>query len=176
MTSMVEHSHTFVQPVLTSGAICIDATLGKGRDSLFFLSYPVGKVLAYEVQEALIEQAKQHIQDQRFHPFLKSHARMEEDTDKADAILFNLGYCPGDPDGISTQVQSTLQAVESACRILVPGGRMAVVCYPHEQGKAEQEALHSFLSTLDPNRFHIQTIETDKDNAPMCIQIIKQQG
>ena len=41
MKSMVELSHDFLLPTLHSQAICIDATLGKGKDAQFFLDHSV---------------------------------------------------------------------------------------------------------------------------------------
>lgn len=38
MKSMVDLSHEFLKPVLHKQAICVDATLGQGKDTDFFLS------------------------------------------------------------------------------------------------------------------------------------------
>ena len=37
MKSIVDQSHDFLKDVLHKGAICIDATLGWGKDTDFFL-------------------------------------------------------------------------------------------------------------------------------------------
>ncbi|WP_288001727.1 hypothetical protein [Holdemanella sp.] len=36
MKSMVDLSHEFLKPVLHKQAICVDATLGQGKDTDFF--------------------------------------------------------------------------------------------------------------------------------------------
>ena len=41
MKSMVDLSHEFLKPVLHKQAICVDATLGQGKDTDFFLSQNV---------------------------------------------------------------------------------------------------------------------------------------
>ena len=51
MKSMVELSHDFLLPTLHSQAICIDATLGKGKDAQFFLDHSVKKVYGFEIQK-----------------------------------------------------------------------------------------------------------------------------
>ena len=45
MKSMVDLSHEFLKPVLHKQAICVDATLGQGKDTDFFLSQNVHKVV-----------------------------------------------------------------------------------------------------------------------------------
>ena len=42
MKSMVELSHAFLQDILHPQALVIDATLGQGKDTLFFLQQHAG--------------------------------------------------------------------------------------------------------------------------------------
>ena len=50
MKSMVDISHEFLKPVLHKQSICVDATLGQGKDTDFFLSQNVHKVYGFEIQ------------------------------------------------------------------------------------------------------------------------------
>ena len=45
MKSIVDQSHDFLKDALHKGAICIDATLGWGKDTNFFLKNKVNLVL-----------------------------------------------------------------------------------------------------------------------------------
>ena len=55
MKSMVDVSHEFLKPVLHKQAICVDATLGQGKDTDFFLSQNVHKVYGFEIQRDVFE-------------------------------------------------------------------------------------------------------------------------
>ena len=47
MKSIVDQSHDFLKDALHKGAICIDATLGWGKDTNFFLKNKVRKVYGF---------------------------------------------------------------------------------------------------------------------------------
>ena len=52
MKSMVDLSHEFLKSVLHKQAICVDATLGQGKDTDFFLSQNVHKVYGLKIQKS----------------------------------------------------------------------------------------------------------------------------
>lgn len=58
MKSMVDVSHEFLKPVLHKQAICVDATLGQGKDTDFFLSQNVHKVYGFEIQRDVLKVQK----------------------------------------------------------------------------------------------------------------------
>ena len=167
---MVEISHDFLKDVCSEEAICVDATLGKARDTLFFLEHPIQKVYAFEVQKELIEQAKS-IQDPRLKLLHKGHENIDEIEEDLDAILFNLGYCPGDQQGIKTQTKTTLLAIQKGIKKLKIKGRMAIVCYPHEEGKQEKKAILTWLEKQ--NDIQYQLMDNGNIHSPCCIQIEK---
>ena len=169
MRSMVEASHAFLEPVLRPGAVCVDATLGKGKDTLFLLKHPIRKVYAFEIQEEWIQKAKETVRDERLILVPVGHEQMDRIREPVDAIVFNLGYCPGDPDGIHTQAATTLTAVQKGLALLQPQGRMAIVCYPHPAGKEESDTLIRWLE----KHHSYSVLSTGKENAPFLIQIIQ---
>lgn len=61
MKSIVDQSHDFLKDVLHKGAICIDATLGWGKDTDFFLKNNVRKVYGFEIQQVVFEQTVSNI-------------------------------------------------------------------------------------------------------------------
>ena len=141
MKSMVDLSHEFIRPVLHKQAICVDATLGQGKDTDFFLSQNVHKVYGFE-------STKERLDDQRTCFYNVGHEHMEEYIhEEVDAILFNFGYFPkGDPK-ITTQSSSSVSAVRQALNLLKVKGRMALVMYPHESGQEEAKCMEQFLKT-----------------------------
>lgn len=148
MKSMVDLSHEFIRPVLHKQAICVDATLGQGKDTDFFLSQNVRIVYGFEIQRDVFESTKERLDDQRTCFYNVGHEHMEEYIhEEVDAILFNFGYFPkGDPK-ITTQSSSSVSAVKQALNLLKVKGRMALVMYPHESGQEEAKCMEQFLKT-----------------------------
>ena len=77
MKSMVDVSHEFLKPVLHKQAICVDATLGQGKDTDFFLSQNVHKVYGFEIQRDVFESTKERLDDQRTCFYNVGHEHME---------------------------------------------------------------------------------------------------
>lgn len=65
MKSMVDVSHEFLKPVLHKQAICVDATLGQGKDTDFFFVANVHKVYGFEIQRDVFESTKERLDDQK---------------------------------------------------------------------------------------------------------------
>lgn len=176
MESMSELSHHFVEPALHRQAVCIDATLGHGRDAAFFLDRNVRHVFAYEIQPDLARQTAAALDTPRLHVQAGSHAGLEDDLKdwkgKVDAVLFNFGYDPKNPSGIRTRLDSSLPAVLGAIRLLRPKGRMALVFYSHEEGIEERQAIVRALHHLSG----IECLEIRhpfKPDAPVLVCIEK---
>lgn len=150
MKSMVDLSHEFIRPVLHKQAICVDATLGQGKDTNFFLSQNVRIVYGFEIQRDVFESTKERLGNQRTCFYNVGHEHMEEYIhEEVDAILFNFGYFPkGDPK-ITTQSSSSVSAVRQALNLLKVKGRMALVMYPHESGQEEAKCIEELLKAQE---------------------------
>lgn len=148
MKSMVDQSHEFLKPVLHKQAVCIDATLGQGKDTDFFLSMDVHKVYGFEIQRDVFENTKTRFEDNRTCFFNIGYEHMKRYIhESVDAIIFNFGYFPNGNHEIVTQSSSSVMAVEQALYLLKVKGRMALVMYPHESGKKEAKCVENFLKT-----------------------------
>lgn len=148
MKSMVDLSHEFLKPALHKQAICIDATLGQGKDTDFFLSQNVRIVYGFEIQKDVFESTKERLDDQRTCFYNVGHEHMEEYIhEEVDAIIFNFGYFPQGDRDITTQSSSSVSAVRQALNLLKVKGRMVLVMYPHESGKEEAICVEEFLKT-----------------------------
>ena len=87
MKSIVDQSHDFLKDVLHKGAICIDATLGWGKDTDFFLKNNVRKVYGFEIQQVVFEQTVSNIKDSHFVPVFDGHQNMDAYVkEEVDAI------------------------------------------------------------------------------------------
>jgi len=156
-----ELAHTLLRDAIREGDTVVDATCGNGHDTVFLAQCvgPAGRVIAYDIQPSAIASAQAAVEAAglggrvTFH--LKSHRLMGDDLPPASAaaIMFNLGYLPGEDHAITTETIETLKALEAARNTLAPGGLLSVVCYPgHEQGGDEAPKVEAWLSSL--THFH----------------------
>lgn len=171
MKSIVEYSHEFLIPVLHKGAVCIDATLGNGHDTQFFLEQGVRKVHGYEIQEDVYKKTLDRINSKKLIGHCKSHEYVDEIQESVDAIVFNFGYCPGKEESITTQYNTSLIAVQKSFSLLKKKGKMALVFYPHEEGKREAQIILDWLFSVP--RIDIIKIEMLQKDCPYLIGIEK---
>lgn len=175
MKSIVDQSHDFLKNVLHKGAICIDATLGWGKDTNFFLENKVRKVYGFEVQRAVYEKTISSIQDENFIPVLDGHQNMDVYVkEEVDAIIFNFGYCPGSDSKIKTEPRTSLDAIQKALALLKIKGRMALVIYPHKEGREESNIIENYLMKIDPHSFYIEKrVQLNQGRSPYLIGVEK---
>lgn len=165
MMSMVELSHAFLKPVLHARAVCVDATLGQGKDSLFFLEQQPGQIHAFEIDPEIaaeaadrLENRRRQLQEQngcrtRLAVHALSHHHMKEVLSdlqgSVDAVIFNFGWYPKEAGRSQTLPETSACAVKQVLDLLRPKGRMALVFYPHDLAEEEEEAV---LSVLEARR------------------------
>ncbi|MEM8628459.1 MAG: class I SAM-dependent methyltransferase [Chlamydiota bacterium] len=127
----------------------IDATCGKGRDTLFLAKcVPQGHVYSYDIQSTALAEAKRLIdgegKSKQVTFFHQSHTSFEQN---ADLVVYNLGYLPGSDKTICTQPKDVLESVEHAQSF---AQAICITCYPgHLSGRKEEELLHAYSKTLD---------------------------
>ena len=122
--------HDFLRRTVKPGALCIDATAGRGRDTALLceLAGEGGRVLAFDVQEDAVRQTNELLAREGKH---------------------------GDPH-IFTHADSSIEAVNAGLRLLKPGGVMALaIYYGGENGYGERDALLAHLKTLDDRKYSV---------------------
>lgn len=88
--------HAFLQQHVKPGAVCIDATAGRGRDTALLcrLSGPTGRVLAFDVQQCALDQTAALLEAEglRAELHLDNHVNMADyaAAGSVDCIVFNL--------------------------------------------------------------------------------------
>jgi len=143
-----------LKPLIRPGDLVIDATAGNGHDTVFLADCvgPEGKVIAFDVQQVALDAAKSRVGDAGWVKYVhESHSKMEDHAavGSVAAILFNLGYLPGENHELTTETAETLMALEIATRLLKPGGMLSVICYPgHPAGAAEAAAVEPWMTAL----------------------------
>lgn len=154
--------HEFLKRHVRPGALCIDATAGRGRDTALLcrLAGETGRVLAFDIQQEAVEQTEALLERDGLHAevHLDSHAHMERYAapGTVDCIVFNFGRLPGGDPRIFTRAESSVAAIEAGLRLLKPGGVMAIALYyGKENGYDERDAVLEFLGTADDRTFSV---------------------
>ncbi|MDD5266498.1 MAG: class I SAM-dependent methyltransferase [Methylococcales bacterium] len=185
--SLVNVAHDLIKEVLLPGDIAIDATVGNGYDTLFLAKQVglSGEVFGFDIQQAAIESTKEKFQQThcpaRLTLIQASHAGMGGKIPahyhgNIRAIMFNLGYLPGGDKSIITRTDSTITALNSACRMLSGNGIITVLAYPgHQGGDLETGQVKSWCEQLDKDQFKIRIVYSsdNKDSTPRLFVIKK---
>ena len=167
---------------LSEGGFAIDATAGRGYDTVFLARTvgATGRVLAFDIQPAAVESTRALLASEGLDAegVLASHADMAQyaSPESADCILFNLGYLPGGDHSVYTRAESTIAAVEAGLDILKHGGLMCVTVYSGgANGYAERDALIPFLASLDDGKYQVISLSFHnwKKDPPRPFFIIK---
>jgi predicted methyltransferase len=172
-----------LRQALPAGGIAVDATMGNGHDTLFLAEQvgETGHVYAFDIQadalvstRALLEASGVADRVTLLH---RSHADLAEAVpQKADAVVFNLGWLPGGDHHITTLCASTEKAVLSALELLQPCGVVTICAYPgHEEGTRELDMLVRLVSALSNRQYNAlrQSFLNAGEGAPECFVIQK---
>lgn len=154
--------HDFLKRTVRPGAVCIDATAGKGRDTALLcrLAGPEGRVLAFDIQEAAVEQTKALLAAEGLtaEVHLDSHVHMERyaEAGTVDCVVFNFGRLPGGDPAVFTRAETSVEAIRAGLRLLKPGGVMAIALYyGGPNGYEERDAVLSLLEALDDRQYSV---------------------
>ena len=139
--TLPETAHHIVRQHLPQGGIAVDATVGNGHDTAFLaqLAGDRGSVFGFDVQLQAIRVTAQLLQQRdllhRATLIHASHSVMDEHIPQKfhgqiQVIMFNLGYLPRGNKSIITRADSTLTAIEIACRLLTAQGILSVLAFP----------------------------------------------
>lgn len=175
--------HAFLRQYVKEGALCIDATAGRGRDTALLcrLSGETGRVLAFDIQEDAVRQTRELLEREGLtaEVYLDSHAHLEQyaKPETVDCVVFNLGRLPGGDPKIFTTADSTLTAIDAGLRVLKPGGVMAIALYyGGENGYDEKNAVLNHLRSLDDRAYTVLISDwaNRRGEPPMPILIWKE--
>ena len=178
MKRPLEMAHDFLAQVITQEDIVVDATMGNGHDTLF-LAKLAKQVYAFDIQEQALEKTSQRLQEaglSNVDLILQGHESVDQFVTEVKAAIFNLGYLPSADKSIITQPQTTLEALEKLCQMLIKGGRIAImIYYGHEGGDIERDAVLDFVSQLPQQEYTAMIYRTlnQINNPPFLVMIEK---
>ena len=156
--------HKIVREKVQPGDICIDATAGRGNDTLLLsqLVGSEGRVTAFDIQPEAVESTRALLEangmTDRARVLLKSHSEMDElfGEDTVSCIMFNFGWLPKGDHNIFTNKSTSIPAIEKGLKLLKSGGIMTlIIYYGRETGFEERDALLEYLPTIDSSRYTV---------------------
>jgi len=147
-----EVSQALAAEVLRPGDLALDATAGKGRDTVFLAQAvgPTGHVHAFDIQPAAMDATRVLCANagllDRVTLHLRSHAEIAsalpaDHLGRVGVAIFNLGYLPGGDHAVITRPDSTATALRAAYAALRPGGRLICVAYTGHAGGNDESAV-----------------------------------
>lgn len=181
-------AHAYWLRLLKPGNRVIDATCGNGHDTLFLANLVLnsdskGSVIALDKQQLALDKTQALLKANLSENFLSSiflyaqcHSSfpLHLEKESISLIVYNLGYLPGGDKNLTTISPTTLQSLEAAISLIVPGGAISITCYPgHDAGKPEEEAVLKFTASLDPKKWsccHHQWVNRQKGPSLILIQ------
>ena len=177
-------SHKFIGEHVKPGQLVIDATAGKGKDTLMLckLVGDSGKVIAMDIQEAAITQTKELLVtegwDHVAELHLDSHSNMSKyaEPGSVDCIVFNFGWLPGGDHNVFTHKETNIEAIEQGLTLLKSGGIMSLtVYYGRNNGYEERDAILDYLTTIDDTKYTVMVLNftNRKNDPPFPVFIIK---
>jgi SAM-dependent methyltransferase len=192
LIDMTRWSHLVLSEVLLPGDLAVDLTVGNGHDTSFLYKTvgPSGCVVGFDIQTEALEKATARLEahgasvkfqtenrmplsrEPGVHFFLADHAVWAEYVSGSPkAIIANLGYLPGTDHSLATKAPATISALETSLERLVPGGRVAVVCYVgHPGGREEAESVEELLTGAEGDHFKVLRVENpDARDAPFLL-------
>ncbi len=175
----------FIKENVKNGDVVIDATMGRGNDTLF-LKQLVGKdgfVYAFDIQEEALQSTKNKLIENNLYNnisfILDGHQNIDKyiKENNISCVVFNFGYLPKANHSIATKPHTSILAIEKSLQILKIKGIISLCVYQGgDTGFEEKDAILNFVKTLDYNKYTV--IVSDFFNRPnyppIHIKIIKE--
>lgn len=178
---------------IQSGDICVDATCGRGSDTLELarLAGPDGLVHALDIQQAAVDTTIRRVMETqaenndvrlaRVNAIVKNHADFNElehvHPRSVGAIVYNLGWFPanGADRTIITTPATTISSLCAAGDIVRVGGVITVTVYTgHEGGKEEGLAVHEWVKGLPSKSWSVAHVNyPNRLEAPQVYVIVR---
>lgn len=183
-TPITQYCHERIQQMIKEPLLCIDATAGTGKDTVFLakLVGERGRVISMDIQEMAIEQTKKRLLKERLsnraEVVLDSHVHMDKyaKKDRVSLIMFNLGYLPGGDHGLSTKADTTIEALEKGLNLLHEGGMISLLIYSGgDSGFEEKNQVLAWLRELPDDKYTVlvEAFYNKPNNPPLPVYILK---
>lgn len=184
-----------VSTYINEGDFAVDCTMGNGNDTLSLVKMTGAAsgakgalVYALDIQDAALEKTRILLKENGIADPEKngiylvkdSHINLASYIEKAQrqpsAIMFNLGFMPGQDKSVLTSIDTTIKAVDAALENICENGIISIVTYcGHPEGKEEHDYLIEHLAALPSKRYHVAFFDmiNQKKTAPSVFFITK---
>ncbi|MCI6859215.1 MAG: class I SAM-dependent methyltransferase [Eubacterium sp.] len=184
--AITQWCHERIRQLVKNPEICIDATAGTGKDTVFLceLVGEQGNVISMDVQEKAVQMTKDRLKEKNFtdrtRVVLDGHEHMERYAGEGSVslIMFNLGYLPGGDHSVATKKETTIAAIKTGLTLLKAGGVISLMIYSGgDSGFEEKEAVLSFLKDLPQQEYTVivENFYNKSNDPPLPVYIIKQE-
>lgn len=176
MEKVLAFAKTLISTKQGDRKIAIDATCGRGNDTLFLASI-FDKVFAFDIQDEAIESTKKIIEDFNNVDVIKdSNQNICTYVKEADAVMYNLGYLPNGNKNITTTADVTIESINSVLKILKEDAIITIICYPgHQEGNIESVEVEKYLEKLNQKEYDVIKYEfiNQINNPPFLLAVRK---
>ena len=179
LTKNSEIAHMIWERYINEDSVAIDMTCGNGNDTLY-LAERCRFVYGIDIQEEAIHNTDMLLKKNGFNNYELIQCDHKDIGDyineKADLIVYNLGYLPKGNKNITTTSDSTIASLESALELININGLVSIMIYwGHPQGKTEREAVLEYVSELDGSVYHVAYLSypNQKNTPPELVLITR---
>ncbi|MDO5754901.1 MAG: class I SAM-dependent methyltransferase [Tissierellia bacterium] len=174
----VEITRKLLNHFLTGNEICVDMTLGHGKDSLWILKQiPQGFLYGFDLQEKAIRSSAKLLSDFTNKRLIHdSHENVDKYIKEANLFIYNLGYLPGGDKTITTDKITVYRSLKKAMDLLLPKGLIIMTFYPgHPSGKEEEMYLLKKIKEFDQKQWNCMKYDfiNQKNNPPFVLVLEK---
>lgn len=177
LVSIVDYAHLILKEHVNKDDIIVDATMGRGFDTLF-LANLVKHVYAFDIQDEALDATRKLLADNSVNnvTLIKdSHENIYQYVNDFKGVVFNLGYLPNGNKKVTTLPEVTVKTIKMIIDKLVDLMFILIVVYPgHDVGLVESNLLTDYLKDVDPKIYSILKIDLPfQNNKPPYIYFIK---
>ena len=177
----VKLSHEHMKSNIKEGDVVVDATAGRGRDTLFLseLVGDGGHVYAFDIQQEAIDSTKALMEEHgrsNYTLILDSHENIKDHLTDAHAVVFNLGFLPGGDHSIFSHGDTSIKAIEAALDVIAEDGFVSVCVYHGgDTGFEERDTVLEYLEKLDQKKYTVmlQSFHNRRGYPPLFVVIEK---
>ena len=173
-------SHIHFREHIKTGDTVVDATAGRGRDTLLLseLVGNTGKVYAFDIQEEAIAATRALLSENKRNNvtlLLENHENIANYINEADAVIFNFGFLPGGDHTLFSKPDTSINAINAALAILKDDGFVSLcIYYGGNTGYEERDAILDYLSALDPKKYTVMLQSfLNRKNCPPLFALIE---
>ena len=159
MERVIEFAHNIISRKVNKNDICVDMTIGNGKDTLFLCNL-AKFVYGFDIQQCAIENTTNYLNENcvnNYKLFLSSHENINlYINEKIKAFIYNLGYLPTGDKSIATCFDSTINSLKKSFELLDEKGVIVLVVYPgHKQGEIESLEVEKYVQTIPQKEYDV---------------------